>query len=47
MRQEDIMHRDDIMKADLFSEIVLLTSGVAILVSLLMVLVLALTSVSS
>lgn len=37
------MHRDDIMKADLLSEIVLLAGGVVILVSLLMVLVFVLT----
>ena len=44
MRQEVIMHRGDILKADLLSEIVLLSSGVAILASLLMVLLLALTA---
>ena len=37
------MHRDDIMKADLLSEIVLLAGGVLILVTLLMVLVFVLT----
>jgi hypothetical protein len=36
------MRRDEIMKADLLSEVVLLGSGLAILVSLLMVLVMAL-----
>jgi len=40
------MRREDIMKADLLSEIVLISSGLAILVSLLMVLVVALTGVS-
>ncbi len=37
------MRRDDIMKADLLSEIVLLSSGVVILISILMVFVIALT----
>jgi hypothetical protein len=37
------MQRDDLMKEDLLSEIVLLTSGVVILVALLMVLVIAIT----
>jgi hypothetical protein len=41
------MHRDDIMKADLLSEIVLLAGGVVILISLLMVLVFVLTSTPS
>ncbi len=36
------MRRDEIMKADLLSEVVLLSSGVVILLSLLMVLVVAL-----
>ena len=30
------MRRDELMKADLFSEIILLTSGVAILLTLVM-----------
>jgi len=38
------MRRDDLMKADLFSEILLLGSGVAIAVALVMVVVAALTS---
>jgi hypothetical protein len=46
MRRDDLTHRDDIMKADLLSEIVLLSSGVVIFVSLLMVLVVALSSAS-
>lgn len=41
------MHREDIVKADVLSEIVLLASGVAILVSLLMVLVLVLTGTAA
>ena len=41
------MHRDDIMKADLLSEIVLLAGGVVILVSVLMVLVFVLTGASA
>lgn len=40
------MRREDIMKADLLSEIVLITSGLAVIVSLLMVLVVALTGIS-
>lgn len=40
------MRREDIMKADLLSEIVLISSGLAVLLSLLMVLVVALTGVS-
>ncbi len=39
------MRRDEIMKEDLFSEIVLLGSGLVILLSLLMVLVIAVTQV--
>ena len=38
------MQRDDLIKADLLSEIVLLGTGVAILVAFVMVLVTALTS---
>jgi hypothetical protein len=41
------MRRQEIMKADLFSEVVLLGSGVVILVSLLMVMVLAVTQLPS
>lgn len=37
------MRRGEIMKADLLSEVVLLGSGVVILMSLLMVIVLAVT----
>lgn len=37
------MHRDEIMKGDLLSEVVLLGSGVLILVTLLMVLVVAIS----
>ncbi|MGA9352431.1 MAG: hypothetical protein WBV46_01990 [Terriglobales bacterium] len=39
------MRRDEIMKEDLLSEIVLLGSGLVILLSLLMVLVVAVTQV--
>lgn len=38
------MKRDELMKADLLSEIVLLGSGVAIMVAFLLVVVAALTS---
>jgi hypothetical protein len=38
------MRKDELMNADLLSEIVLLTSGVAIAVTLVMVVVAALTS---
>ncbi len=38
------MQRDELIKADLLSEIVLLGTGVAILVAFVMVLVTALTS---
>jgi hypothetical protein len=41
------MRRDDLMKADLFSEILLLGSGVAIAVALLIVVVAALTSAAA
>lgn len=41
------MRRDDIMKADLLSEVVLLSSGVVILLSLLMVMVFALMQTSA
>ncbi len=37
MRRNDLLKRDDILTADLLSEIVLLASGVAILVAFLMV----------
>lgn len=37
------MQQEDVLKADLLSEIVLLGSGVVILLSLLMVMVVALT----
>ena len=43
---ERTIRREDIMKADLLSEIVLISSGLAILLSLLMVLVVALTGIS-
>ena len=39
------MHREDLMKPDLFSEIVLLGSGALILVSLLLIVAGALTRV--
>jgi len=41
------MRKDELMKADLFSEILLLGSGVAIAVALAMVVVAALTSATS
>jgi len=41
------MRKDDLMKADLFSEILLLGSGVAIAVALVMVVVAALTSAAA
>ncbi len=41
------MRKDDLMKADLFSEILLVGSGVAIAVALGMVVVAALTSAAS
>jgi hypothetical protein len=41
------MRKDELMKADLFSEILLLGSGVAIAVALAMVVVAALTSAAS
>jgi hypothetical protein len=47
MRRSDLMKRDDLMKADLPSEIVLLGSGVAILVTLAMVVLAALTSAAT
>jgi len=41
------MRRDDLMKADLFSEILLLGSGVAIAVALVMVVVAVLTGAAA
>ncbi len=41
------MRKDELMKADLFSEILLLGSGVAIVVALGMVVVAALSSVAA
>lgn len=41
------MHRDELMKADLLSEIVLLGSGLVILIALLMVIVVAMTNTSA
>jgi hypothetical protein len=41
------MRKDDLMKADLFSEILLLGSGVAIVVTLVMVVLAALTSAAA
>ncbi len=38
------MHRDELLKADLLSEIVLLSTGVAILVAFVLIVVAALTS---
>jgi hypothetical protein len=43
MRKGEVMQQEDVLKADLLSEIVLLGSGVVILLSLLMVMVVALT----
>ena len=39
------MRRDELMKADLLSEVVLLSTGLVIVMSLLMVLVIAITQV--
>lgn len=44
MRRYEALKRDDLMKADLLSEIVLLTSGVAIVVAIVMGMVAAVTS---
>jgi hypothetical protein len=41
------MHRDELLKADLLSEIVLIGSGVAILVALLVVIVAAFASAAT
>jgi hypothetical protein len=41
------MKREDLMKADLLSEIVLLTSGVAIIVTIVMVLLTAVASAAA
>jgi hypothetical protein len=41
------MRKDELMNADLLSEILLLTSGVAIAVALMMVVVAALTSAAA
>jgi hypothetical protein len=41
------MRRDELMKADLLSEIVLLGSGVAVVIALLIVVVAALTSAAA
>jgi hypothetical protein len=41
-REEGDMHRDDLMKPDLLSEILLVASGVLILLTLIFFLVLAL-----
>ena len=37
------MHRDELLKADLLSEIVLVLSGIAIFIPILLILVVALT----
>ena len=47
MRQGESMRKDDLMNADLFSEILLLGSGVAIAVALVMVVVAAVTSAAA
>ena len=46
-KQENVCRRDELMKADLFSEILLLSSAVAIAVALGMVLVAAITSTAA
>jgi hypothetical protein len=46
-KQENVCRRDELMKADLFSEILLLSSAVAIAVALGMVLVAAITSAAA
>jgi len=42
---EDNMRRDDLMKPDVLSEIVLIASGVAVLVPLLLMLLMSITHV--
>ena len=44
MRGHEVIKRDELMRTDLLSEIVLIGSGVAILVALVMVVMAALTS---
>ncbi len=46
-KKENVCRKDELMKADLFSEILLLSSGVAIAVALGMVLVAAITSAAA
>jgi hypothetical protein len=46
-KNENVCRKDELMKADLFSEILLLGSGVAIVVALGMVLVAALSSAAA
>jgi hypothetical protein len=46
-KQENVCRKDELMKADLFSEILLLSSAVAIAVALGMVLVAAITSAAA
>ena len=41
------MHREDLMNADMLSEIVLLVSGTMIVVTLLLILVAALTRIAA
>jgi len=47
MRRGELVKRDDLLKPDLLSEIVLLGSGIAILVALVVVVVAALTSAAA
>jgi hypothetical protein len=47
MHRNETIKRDELMKADLLSEIVLLGSGVAVIVAFLIVLVAAFTSAAA
>jgi DMSO/TMAO reductase YedYZ heme-binding membrane subunit len=47
MHRVELLKRDELMKADLFSEIVLLGSGVAIMVAFLIVVLAAVTSAAA
>lgn len=47
IQPEDMTHRDDLMKPDLLSEILLVASGLILFVPLLLILVAALTHSSA
>jgi hypothetical protein len=47
MHRVELLKRDELIKADLFSEIVLLGSGVAIMVAFLIVVLAAVTSAAA